>query len=166
VKYTSTVDVKDERFPDVVVKLRKVSAGKRDEMRLAICKHLEELSEIIQEAEEFREGADDNSASAAKIQWYNARISSVSARVDHVRARALVKSIDGLEIDGAPATIDSLIDSGDEDLFEVVSRAVKHEMGLDRDEQKNSPRPTTSQVVEDGPTNPTSAETASETATT
>lgn len=45
--------------------------------------------------------------------------------------------IDGLEIDGSPATVDLLIESGPEQLVAEIAAQVRHECGLTDDERKN-----------------------------
>jgi hypothetical protein len=45
--------------------------------------------------------------------------------------------IDGLDIDGSPATVDSLIEKGPEHLVAEIAAQVRHECGLTDDERKN-----------------------------
>ena len=48
-----------------------------------------------------------------------------------------LKSVEGLELDGAPATPESLVASGPEPLFREALSAVKAECGLSELERKN-----------------------------
>ena len=45
--------------------------------------------------------------------------------------------IDGLEIDGQPATVDLLIEKGPEQLVAEIAVQIRHECGLTDDERKN-----------------------------
>jgi hypothetical protein len=45
--------------------------------------------------------------------------------------------LDGLDIDGAPATIESLIERGPEELVAEIAAEVRHECGLTDEERKN-----------------------------
>jgi hypothetical protein len=45
--------------------------------------------------------------------------------------------IDGLKIDGSPATLDSLIEKGPEPLTDEIIGSIKAELGLTEDERKN-----------------------------
>ena len=45
--------------------------------------------------------------------------------------------VDGLDIDGAPATVDSLIEKGPEEFVAEIAAQVRHECGLREDERKN-----------------------------
>jgi hypothetical protein len=59
-----------------------------------------------------------------------------------------------------------VLNCGPEDLFGEINDKVLAYFGLTAEQSKNSPRPSTSPLVEDGPTPPTNAENASEDATT
>lgn len=48
-----------------------------------------------------------------------------------------LKQIEGLELDGASATPETLIDKGPEELFREALAAVRAETGLSEDERKN-----------------------------
>lgn len=45
--------------------------------------------------------------------------------------------VDGLDIDGSPATVDSLIEKGPERLVAEIAARVRHECGLTDEERKN-----------------------------
>jgi hypothetical protein len=48
-----------------------------------------------------------------------------------------IQEVRGLELDGMPATPESLIEAGPEDLFNEALAAVKAECGLSENERKN-----------------------------
>ena len=49
-----------------------------------------------------------------------------------------LRAVEGLEIDGRPATPQALIADGPEDLCQEIAAAIKGECGLSEDERKNS----------------------------
>jgi hypothetical protein len=63
--------------------------------------------------------------------------SLLGAEIDRLYVEWGLEEIRGLEIDGAPATPRSLIDSGPEDLFFEILAAIKAECGLSENERKN-----------------------------
>jgi len=58
-----------------------------------------------------------------------------------------VLGIEGLDIDGAPASVDSLLASGPEPLVLEILRRIKADAGLDESERKNSESPSISCAV-------------------
>ena len=66
-----------------------------------------------------------------------AEASAASAEIDRVYLRRGLAGIEGLEIDGAAATSESLFDQGPEDLTREILDAVKAEWGLTEEERKN-----------------------------
>lgn len=56
----------------------------------------------------------------------------------------------GLDIDGSPATVESLIDAGPETLVDEISEAIQAVMAMSDYERKNSDSPITSGAQEDG----------------
>ena len=64
--------------------------------------------------------------------------------------RAGMISVDGLEIDGAPATVEALIESGPANLVSEIYEACVRASGLNQEESKNSPSPGTSEGPEAG----------------
>lgn len=71
--------------------------------------------------------------------------------------RASLISIEGLEIDGAAATVDTLIESGRDALLGEIYQACAEAAGLGADETKNSPSPGTSPEAEAGQESSTTA---------
>jgi hypothetical protein len=63
--------------------------------------------------------------------------SLLGAEIDRLYIRWGLDEIRGLEIDGVPATAESLIDTGPEELFIEALTAVRAECGLVENERKN-----------------------------
>jgi hypothetical protein len=74
--------------------------------------------------------------------------------------------IEGLEIDGTPATVDLLIDAGPPELFTEIAEEISRVMQLSSVEARNLPSPTTSGAPVAEATNDSSASLASSAATT
>lgn len=66
--------------------------------------------------------------------------------------RWALTSITGLEIDGAPATAETLIESGPEEIVSEIVSEIRKLMGLSPEERKNSELPTTSGALAAGQT--------------
>ena len=77
-----------------------------------------------------------------------------------VRIRAVVKSINGLDIDGKPATVESLLNDGPEPLIAELGGRVNGLFNLSLDQQLAFKSPTTGGAQAAGETNGTSAPTA------
>jgi hypothetical protein len=82
---------------------------------------------------------------AARLEYFEAghdaknsmEASLLGAEIDRLYIRWGLEEIRGLELDGVPATPESLIDSGPEELFWEALAAVKNECGLTETERKN-----------------------------
>jgi hypothetical protein len=82
---------------------------------------------------------------AARLEYFEAgrdakngmESSLLGAEIDRLYIRWGVDEIRGIEIDGAPASVEALIDGGPEDLFFEALAAVKGECGLNENERKN-----------------------------
>jgi hypothetical protein len=63
--------------------------------------------------------------------------SLLGAEIDCLYIRWGLEEIRGLTLDGAPASVDALVEGGPEELFFEALTAVKAECGLDENERKN-----------------------------
>ncbi len=61
----------------------------------------------------------------------------LQAEIDRLYVSWGIRAIAGLDLDGAPATSESLADSGPEELFREAVAAVRAECGLNAAERKN-----------------------------
>src|SRR5579871_161518 len=127
--YTSTIDVESQAIPGVQYRLRRVSFQRRVNLARTLRDHLEALSRLA-----ILEDTAERAAQTALI----------SAEMDAIQLRWALDSIQGLEIDGALATVDSLIEAGPESLVAETLAVVRRETGLSDEERKNSEPPSTS----------------------
>jgi hypothetical protein len=79
--------------------------------------------------------------------------------------RALLISVQGLTIDGKPATVESFIEDGPAALYAEVARHITNEAGLTKRELGESEPPSTSSAQADGRMNDSSATPAGAAAT-
>ena len=121
-EYDSYVAVKSQSAPGVTYLLAKMSFGRRVELTKRIW-------ELAQRIEFLRAGEDLKD----KIQS-----AVLSAEVERTYVLWGVKEIPGLTVDGKPATAESLIEAGPEDLFREAVAAVRAQCGLTEAERKNS----------------------------
>jgi hypothetical protein len=93
--------------------------------RIELMRHVRDLAARL---EYFEAGRDAKNGMEASL---------LGAEIDRLYIRWGLEEIRGLEIDGAPATAESLIESGPEDLFLEALAAVMAECGLVENERKN-----------------------------
>ena len=119
--YSSYVTVESEVSPGVVYVLAKMSFGRRIELT-------KRIRQLAQRAEFLDAGTDAREVTEARV---------LAAEIERTYALWGLREIQGLLVDGEPATPESLIDSGPEDLFREAVEAVKAECGLSEAERKN-----------------------------
>jgi len=82
---------------------------------------------------------------AARLEYFEAgrdarngmEASLLGAEIDRLYIRWGVEEIRGLTLDGAPASVETFVEGGPEELFFEALAAVKTECGLDENERKN-----------------------------
>ncbi len=118
--YQSWVERESQTAPGVTFVVAKMSFGRRIELT-------RRLREIAQKVE-FLEAGDANEKIDAAL---------LSSEIDRLYALWGLREVRGLELDGEPATPESLAARGPEDLFREAVGAVKAECGLTDAERKN-----------------------------
>lgn len=98
-----------------------MSFGRRIEL-------MRQVRDLAARLEYFQAGQDTNNGMEASL---------LGAEIDRLYVRWGIEEIRGLDIDGAPATVESFIDGGPEELVFEALTAVKAECGLDENERKN-----------------------------
>lgn len=109
-----------------------VSAGVRFEVaKMSFARRIELMRGVRELARrmEFLKAGDDvgEKMDAALIQ----------AEIDRLYLKVGLRGVTGLQVDGAAATPESLVEAGPEELFREAVAAVKAETGLSEDEVKN-----------------------------
>lgn len=127
--YASTFEVESAAMPGVRYRLRRISFGRR----LELARSIRDKLELMDRAQLLPAG-----------EVRDAETALLAAEVDAAHLRWGLEAIEGLEIDGAPATADSLLAAGPEPLLAEILAAIRHETGLDEEERKNSAPPSIS----------------------
>ncbi|MFN0167682.1 MAG: hypothetical protein ACKV22_14745 [Bryobacteraceae bacterium] len=118
--YESAVEHYSKTVPGVSLIIGKISFGRRLEL-----------------AREVRELAVRHEFLAAGSSAEKMEAALIAAEIEKLYVRWGVKEVRGLDIDGEPATPDSLTAKGPEALFREAAQAVASECGLSDDERKN-----------------------------
>jgi len=82
---------------------------------------------------------------AARLEYFDAgrdaknemEASLLGAEIDRLYIRWGVEEIRGLTLDGVPASVEALLETGPEELFFEALAAVKAQCGLEENERKN-----------------------------
>ena len=122
VMYESAVWRDSRLWPGVKFRVLRMSLIRRHRL-------MQELKSLASE-EAFHRAApqeEGGEISAAELQ----------TRIDEMVIRTALLGIKGLSIDGHPATVESIINSGPESLAREIAEAVAEESFLHEDERKN-----------------------------
>jgi hypothetical protein len=119
--YTSFHTVPSERRPGVVFTILKMSFERRVELA-------KRIRLLAQKLEFFEAGNEAKDKIEAAI---------LATEVERVYLQWGLVKVDGLELDGKPATAESLLEAGPEDLCREALDAIKAECGLNEQERKN-----------------------------
>jgi len=119
--YDSVLKIRSNRMPVVTFVINRVSFGRRMELAKRV-REISQRVEFLEAGNQLQEKIEANllrhEVEATYLRW------------------ALVR-IEGLTIDGEPATAESLIDRGPEELAHEIVTAIKGQCGLSEDERKN-----------------------------
>jgi hypothetical protein len=113
--------VASESRPGVDFAITRMTFGRRLEL-------MRQVRDLAKRIEYFEAGRDARNEMEASL---------LAAEIDWLYVRWGLEEIRGLEIDGLPATTESLIESGPEELFLEALAAIKAECGLTENERKN-----------------------------
>ena len=121
--YESSVTVQAKTAPGVSLKIRRMSFARRLELTAALKELLGRL--------EFASAAETSAAQEAEIAL-------LCGQVDREYVRWGVEAVKGLQVDGEPADVERLLESGPEQLVVEAVELVRREAGLSEEERKNS----------------------------
>ena len=120
--YASLVEVESKAFPGVRLAIRRMSFGRR----LELTRRVQDLAKKLA----FLAAAEADAASEAEQAL-------LGAEIDREYLSWGLERVDGLEIDGETASVESLIEAGPEALVREALQAVRREAGLSESERKN-----------------------------
>jgi len=118
--YQSCVECESQTVPGVTFVVAKMSFGRRVELT----RRLREIAQRV----EFLEAGDAKEKIDAAL---------LTSEIDRLYALWGLREIRGMELDGEPATPESLAAAGPEGVFREAVAAVKAECGLTDAERKN-----------------------------
>ncbi len=119
--YTSCVTIESQCRPGVSLTIRRMSFGRRIELT-------RQIRELARKIEFLEAGSDTGEKIEAAL---------LRAEVERLYLTWGLVRVEGLEVDGATATPESLLNEGPEDLCREAIRAIKAECGLTDAERKN-----------------------------
>ena len=119
--YETTARIESSAAPGVSFVVRRMSFARRTELIRRI-RDLAQRIEVANAGESPRDKLD-----AALL----------SSEIERTYVLWGLEAVSGLVLDGAPATPESLLASGPEELFREALAAIKSECGLTGDERKN-----------------------------
>jgi len=119
--YSSVIWTSSETHSGVRFGIAKISLGRRMEIAREI-RHLGQKLQYLEAGDSVTEKAEASIA---------------AAEIDRVYLRCGLVGIEGLDIDGAPASAESLFTAGPEALTREVVEAIKAEWGLSEEQRKN-----------------------------
>lgn len=120
-EYESTVTFESQRFRGVTYSIRRMSFGRRLDLT-------RQVRDLARRADFLRAGGNPVDLIESAV---------LAAEVDRVYLRWGLVSVDGLGLDGAPATAEGVIESGPEDLCGEILASLKTECHLSEEERKN-----------------------------
>jgi hypothetical protein len=120
-EYTSVTVVEPAAAPGVRLVLRRMSFARRVEL-------MRRIRELAGRAEFLKAGEGAGEQMDAAL---------LRAEIDRLYVAWGVERVEGLVLDGAPATPESLAEAGPEGLFREALEAVRRECGLSEAERKN-----------------------------
>jgi hypothetical protein len=183
--YQSKLEFRSELYPDVVITLRRMSEGRKAQLRQSLVSFTgkyRELQHQLIEIDSRRVLAKDKktgevmvdkdtgdplmefTSTADRVEYLNMLADMERLEADMARPLYLawaIESIEGLRIDGQDADFGSLLAVGPSDLVDDVVLEIKRLCGLLPSEQKNSASPTTLSVAAGTATTDTAADHAS-----
>ena len=119
--YESVVKLEARAYPGVRFAVQRMSFGRRMELSRRI-REISGKAEFLNAGDELRDRIEAN---------------LLGGEIDEIYLRWGLVGIEELLIDGEPATLDSLIERGPEELAREMVDAIKAQCGLTEEERKN-----------------------------
>lgn len=146
-KHETTRRIHSEAFPGVTFLLRKMTEGRRMELRRIISEPNLRVREILREQDAIYKTEENNQDT---LKWMTLQDELDGLMLEKINPAWVlwgVKQIEGLEVDGRPLSVEDWSDWPSA-LFDEVLSAVKAEAELNGAERKNFSSPTTSGDLE------------------
>jgi hypothetical protein len=121
VRYDSITEIDSKTSPGVKFAIHRISFGRRMELSRRV-REISRKAEFLAASNELREKIEAN---------------ILAQEIDAMYLEWGLVSVDGLIVDGEPATAAQLLEKGPEDLAREVVSAIRQECGLSEAERKN-----------------------------
>jgi hypothetical protein len=119
--YDSVISIESKAAPGVRFGIRRISFGRRMELSRRV-REISRKAEFLEASTELHEKIEAN---------------ILAQEIDAMYLQWGLVSVDGLIIDGEPATAAHLLEKGPEDLAREIVGAIKEECGLNEAQRKN-----------------------------
>jgi len=119
--YDSILKLESKAMPGVTFAINRVSFGRRMDLARRV-RAISQRVEFLEAGNQLQEKIEAN---------------LLRQEIEATYLRWGLAGIDGLRIDGEPATVDLLLDRGPEELTQEIATAIKAQCGLSEDERKN-----------------------------
>lgn len=119
--YDSVLQIQSTVMPVVKFMINRISFGRRMELARRV-REISRRVEFLEAGNQLQEKIEAN---------------LLRHEIEYTYLRWALVRIDGLTIDGEPASLESLIDKGPEELTREIVTAIKAQCGLSEDERKN-----------------------------
>jgi len=132
-------------YEDVFFTLKKMTEGRRIKLNLELAPHKARLRDLVGESQmlnpvlpEGQEAPVLDAITVTKVQNLNDQLHTlVESEINPVWFRAGFDSVEGIDIDGKPATLDTLMSDGPSELYKEILDAIRSEAELSTEETKN-----------------------------
>lgn len=158
-KHDTTRRVESETFPGVSIILKKMTEGRRLELRKAIGEPNRRIREILREQTAIEQQPEETRDMAKWLESQDSYDEIMLIAVNPAWVLWGVKQVEGLEVDGRSIGIEDWADWPSA-LFDEVLTLVKSEAELNGSERKNLESLTTSGAPADSKVSPSTAQSA------
>ncbi|HXS93184.1 MAG TPA: hypothetical protein VN736_01195 [Candidatus Limnocylindrales bacterium] len=140
-KLVTTTNLQSKLYPEVSYKVRTLSEGRRQQVMASVADATYTMYELVGKANALLpvEGETLDSETQWKRTALIDQINEITSReIWPAWIRTYVVSIDGLDIDGTPATVDTFLSDAPTDLFAECVNLIKGQAELSPEEKKLS----------------------------
>ena len=159
--YSTTRSIPLETFPGIEVVLRKMTEGRRLELRKLIAEPNRRIREILREQASIEKEPEETRDMSAWLERQDEFDQIMIEKINVAWIQWGVKQISGLEVDGRALGVEDWAD-WPSSLFDEILTLVKSEAELNGSDRKNSELPTTSGELGALDQNPSTAPSAKE----
>jgi hypothetical protein len=140
-KLNTTITLQSKLYPEVSYTVRTLSEGRRQQLTASIADATYEMYDLVGKANAMLP-TEEGVVMSQEDQW---KRKALVDQIDDLTNRTIapawiktyVKTINGLEIDGEPATIETFLSDAPSDMFAELVNLIKGQAELSPEETKN-----------------------------